>query len=107
MENVRAQKEHGGYAVSRGIPKFPLVAKIFGMSGYVKLSFDISDSGIPKNIEVIEAKPPWFFNGAAKAALKQNRYMPALEKGVPVELKAFEQIYKFSSNEEDFAEEDE
>ena len=50
--------------------------------GYVKLSFDINESGEATNIKVIEAKPEQVFNKAAVRALSKWKYKPKIVDGV-------------------------
>jgi TonB family protein len=52
--------------------------------GWVRLSFDISETGNPINIKVIEANPERIFDNAAIKALTKWKYRPKFINGVAV-----------------------
>jgi protein TonB len=52
---------------------------------YVIFDFDISVNGEPTNIRLKEAYPSDIFVSNAEKALKQTKYEPRLENGMPIE----------------------
>ena len=67
--------------VFRVDPKYPMEAVNAGITGWVKLAFDINKVGGVENIKVLEAEPKRIFNRAARNALKRWKYRPKVEGG--------------------------
>lgn len=76
----------------RANPKYPRELARKGKTGYVVLSFTISESGMVKDTEVIEHKGSTAFKKPALAAVKQWRYAPKFVDGKAVS--AEEQIVR-------------
>ena len=53
-------------------------------NGWVKLSFEISEYGIPENIKVLESSHLGFFDQEAIRALSIWKYKPKIVDGKPV-----------------------
>ncbi len=70
--------------IDRPDPKYPRRAERMGREGWVTLRFTILASGEVSEIEIVDAKPPGFFEDAASAAVSRWRYRPGLWNGVPV-----------------------
>ncbi|GGW73095.1 energy transducer TonB [Alteromonas halophila] len=60
--------------LSRKDPGYPRKAARNGTQGYAKMEFDISESGKPVNINVIEAYPQDTFAAAAVTSLMRWQY---------------------------------
>lgn len=65
-------------------PTYPIHAARNNIEGYVQMSFDISESGVPINIKVLKSVPKKIFNKAAIKALSKWRYAPKVENGKAV-----------------------
>ena len=55
-------------------PLYPEKARARNIEGWVKLSFDVDESGMTRNITVIDAEPKNIFNRAAIRAIKKWKY---------------------------------
>jgi protein TonB len=69
-------------------PDYPTQAAIEGMQGWVDIDFTISKTGIPEDLTVRDAKPKRVFDRAAMSSLRQWRFEPIVEDGVPVARRA-------------------
>lgn len=65
-------------------PRFPVEAMRQGLSGWVKLAFNINESGSVTDIRVIEAEPRNVFDREAIRALRRWKYQPQFVEGQPV-----------------------
>jgi protein TonB len=65
-------------------PQYPRKAAMQGITGWVRLSFDITETGAVSNVEVLDSKPRRVFDMAAKRALLKWKYKPQIEGGKPV-----------------------
>jgi len=65
----------------RANPSYPIHAARNNIEGYVKMSFDINESGEPINIKVLKSVPEQTFDKAAISALSNWRYAPKVENG--------------------------
>lgn len=73
--------KNGPHPVLRIEPKYPIDAAKKGISGYVQLAFDISQSGEVSHIEVIQSSPTGVFDKVGVTALSQWQYQ-ASSKGL-------------------------
>lgn len=62
-------------------PVYPYRAVQAGIEGYVDLRFDITASGVTKNIQVIYAEPEGVFEQSALAAVARWRFQPSMVGG--------------------------
>jgi protein TonB len=65
-------------------PRYPISAAQSGKEGYVILEFDITEKGTVSNVKVLDANPKRIFNKSAIQAIKNWKYKPKMEEGVPV-----------------------
>ena len=65
-------------------PTYPIHAARNKIGGFVKMSFDISESGEPINIKVLKSAPERIFLKAAIKALSNWKYAPKVENGKAV-----------------------
>ena len=65
---------------------YPLMAQRKGIEGYVVLEYTVSKEGFVKNPIVIDSSHPRIFHKVALEAALKYRYLPALVKGVPVDV---------------------
>lgn len=64
-------------------PVFPEAARNRGVSGWVEVSFTVSQSGLVENARVTNAEPKDIFDWAAVQAVEQWRFEPPLRDGKP------------------------
>ncbi|MAF79102.1 MAG: energy transducer TonB [Halobacteriovoraceae bacterium] len=64
-------------------PQYPRKAAMSGKEGWVKLKFDVNETGAVENVSIIDAKPPRLFNQSAKRALLKWKYQPKIVDGKP------------------------
>lgn len=64
-------------------PQYPRQAAMAGTEGWVRLRFDISETGDVINVEVIEAEPRRVFDSAARNAVLRWKYRPQMRDGKP------------------------
>lgn len=65
-------------------PLYPIQAARNSTEGFVRVSFDINQNGIPENIEVIEQDPIKTFAKVATEAVAQWKYEPLIVNGEAV-----------------------
>jgi protein TonB len=68
-------------------PQYPRKAAMSGKQGWVRLKFDVNESGAVVNVKIVESSPPRIFNQSAKRALMKWKYQPKLVSGKPVMMK--------------------
>jgi len=73
-------------------PKYPLSYAKNGKSGWVKMGFTISASGMVTQAKVIDSKGGQRFETASLAAVEAWRYAPKFEQGEPTEFYATVQL---------------
>ncbi|HEY8570730.1 energy transducer TonB [Microbulbifer sp.] len=69
----------------RRMPTYPAAALQSRREGYAVVSFTISDSGIPTDIETVETEGSDSFGVAAEDYIRGLRYAPRFENGEPVD----------------------
>tara|TARA_B100001059_G_scaffold57050_1_gene52219 strand:- start:93546 stop:94127 length:582 start_codon:yes stop_codon:yes gene_type:complete len=67
--------------VVRVEPRFPVAALRDGISGWVKLSFSIDESGAVTDVQVLQAEPRGVFDREAVRALRRWKYQPQVIDG--------------------------
>lgn len=75
-------------------PETPKKAVAAGAGGLVRCMLTIGEDGRLAHIEFLEVPGSFGFEEAVKAALKDQRFTPAMDGGIPVRMK-MEQSYKF------------
>jgi protein TonB len=73
--------------LKRVIPRYPKMAKRFGIEGRVILMLTIDEKGNLIEVEVVE-RAGYGFDREAVKAVKESTYLPAYKNGVPVKSKA-------------------
>lgn len=73
--------------VVRTAPKYPIDALNRGITGFVKMKFDVATNGKTKNIIVVNSQPKVIFDESAVIALSQWTYIPKIVNDHPVEMK--------------------
>jgi TonB family protein len=81
-----ATEDRDAYPVLKSAPRYPKKAYQNNIEGWVVVEFDVSELGRVKNVKVIETSNP-IFNESAMESAENYLYLPALERGVPVEKK--------------------
>ncbi|MCW7752502.1 energy transducer TonB [Desulfobotulus sp. H1] len=73
------------YPVHRVIPPFPQAARRQGIrQGRVRLLLEVDSSGRVREIQVLEADPPGYFEGVSVDAVKRWRFTPGKVDGLDV-----------------------
>lgn len=80
----------------RVAPQYPRRAMSRGIEGWVQLSFSISPTGSPTNVEVVDADPQNIFNRAAVRAVEKWKYKPKVVNGQPVMRHGVEVVISFN-----------
>ena len=62
-------------------PRYPIEAARDGISGWVRLSFTIDETGAVTDVAVLAAEPATLFNREAIRALRRWKYQPQLVDG--------------------------
>lgn len=68
-------------------PQYPRKAAMTGKQGWVRLTFDVNETGAVENVDVVESEPPRLFDQEAKRALLKWKYQPKLVDGKPVAMR--------------------
>ena len=76
-------------------PRYPELARANGVEGFAIVSYCVDFEGRPVNIHVIDSWPVGVFESASEAAVRQFRFLPKLENGVPVERHGLVQEFDF------------
>lgn len=74
--------------MNKVVPDYPLIAKISGIQGDVKLHAFVDRNGNIRSLTVLGTPPPVLAK-AALEAVQQWRYRPYLLNGEPVEIETF------------------
>ena len=91
---VAAQLDSGFVPLSRQPPEYPFKAARRGIEGWVRVAFDVTETGDVENVEVIESDPPGVFDIAASRAVSRWRFKPRIIDGQAVAGKA-SQVVEF------------
>ena len=89
-----AQLDSGFVPLSRQPPEYPYKAARRGIEGWVRVAFDVNESGNVENAEVVESDPPGVFDIAATRAVSRWRFKPRIIDGKAVPGKA-SQVVEF------------
>ncbi len=89
-----AQVDSGFVPLSRQPPEYPYKAARRGIEGWVRVAFDVTETGDVENVEVIESDPPGVFDIAASRAVSRWRFKPRIIDGQAVSGKA-SQVVEF------------
>lgn len=76
-------------------PVYPEHARVQGVEGRVIVEYVIDETGVPTELQVVEATPPGVFDEAALRAVSAWRYQPALRYGKPVKSPEAEAVLLF------------
>ena len=68
-------------------PSYPILAKLFEISGWCKIKFDITVDGNIKNQNILECWPEGYFEKSALDVAMKYKYSPALKDNIPTEKK--------------------
>ncbi len=74
--------------LSRLPPQYPYKAAQRGIEGWVRVEFDVTETGSVEHVEVIESEPPGVFDRAAIRAVSRWRFKPRIVNGEAVPGKA-------------------
>jgi protein TonB len=77
-------------------PRYPTEAARDGISGWVRLSFTIDETGAVTDVAVLAAEPATLFNREAVRALRRWKYQPQLVDGKAVKQKNMQVQLDFS-----------
>lgn len=78
------QGERSATPLVRVEPRYPVDAAREGVSGWVRLSFSIDETGAVTDVAVLAAEPGTVFNREAVRALRRWKYQPQLVDGKAV-----------------------
>lgn len=82
------QSDRSGPAARRiafRAPEFPQDARLEGIEGWVRFTYTIGRNGYVSDVRIVDAQPRYVFEQAVKRAVRQWRFEPVLQDGVPVE----------------------
>lgn len=82
--------------VVRVEPRFPMDALRNGISGWVKLSFTIDETGGVTDVEVVQAEPRGVFDREAVRALRRWKYQPQVLDGKAVRQSNLQVVLDFT-----------
>jgi protein TonB len=77
-------------------PRFPVAALRDGISGWVKLSFNIDESGAVTDVQVMQAEPRGVFDREAARALRRWKYQPQVVDGKAIRQTNLQVVLDFS-----------
>jgi len=93
------QAESGFIPLSRQPPQYPYKAARRGIEGWVRVAFEVTETGNVDHVEVIASDPPGVFDNAAIRAVSRWRFKPRIVNGKAVSGKA-SQVVEFRLNKE-------
>jgi protein TonB len=76
-------------------PRYPRRAQSRAVEGWVHLRFTVTPEGTTRDIVILDADPPNYFEKSAINAVKKYKYKPRFENGVPVEQEGVELVLSF------------
>lgn len=82
--------------VVRVEPRFPVQALRDGISGWVKLSFSIDETGGVTDVQVVAAEPRGVFDREASRALRRWKYQPQVIDGKAIKQTNLQVVLDFS-----------
>ena len=82
--------------VVRVEPRFPVTALRDGISGWVKLSFSIDESGAVTDVQILQAEPRGGFEREAARALRRWKYQPQVVDGKAIRQTNLQVVLDFS-----------
>ncbi|RMF11621.1 MAG: energy transducer TonB, partial [Alphaproteobacteria bacterium] len=74
-------------------PQYPRRAAERGIEGYVVVELTVTELGTVKDVHVIEADPPGYFERAAIRAAQKFKYKPKVVNGQPIEVQGVKYIF--------------
>ena len=80
-ESERDEDAQGSTLELRLEPSYPMELLMAGIEGVVTVRFDVTESGLTENIEVVTGLPAGVFDEAAIDAVAQWRYAPVTQNG--------------------------
>jgi len=80
----KAGVERLAKAIKKVDPRFPHSAREKNVSGFVVVEVQVSTSGQPVKIRVLESQPPGIFDASALDAMRSWVFEPAMIRGQPV-----------------------
>ncbi len=91
-----ADRDNNATPVVRVEPRFPLVALRDGVSGWVKLSFSIDETGGVTDVHVVQAEPRGVFEREAARALRRWKYQPQVIDGKAIKQTNLQVVLDFT-----------
>lgn len=91
------EMDSGFIPLSQQPPQYPYKAAQRGIEGWVRVAFDVTETGSVENVDVIESDPPGVFDKAARRAVSRWRFKPRIVNGKAVSGKA-SQVVEFTLN---------
>ena len=76
-------------------PSYPDQALEQEVSGWVIVSFTVTEEGAVEDAEVVDAEPPDIFDAAALQAMQEFKYEPQLSEGRAVNIRGVYHMFKF------------
>ena len=74
--------------LSRLPPQYPYRAAQRGIEGWVRVAFDVTETGSVEHVKIIDSEPPGVFDKAAIRAVSRWRFKPRMVNGKAVAGKA-------------------
>lgn len=94
---VAAQLDKDFMPHSRQPPQYPYKAARRGIEGWVRVRFEVTETGTVEDVQVLESDPPGVFEQAAIKAVYRWRFKPRIVNGQPTASTA-EQVVDFELN---------
>ena len=94
---VATQLDRDFVPLSRQPPQYPYQAARRGTEGWVRVSFEVTETGTVEDVVVLESDPPGVFDRAAIKAVYRWRFKPRMVNGSAVAGRA-EQVVEFELN---------
>jgi periplasmic protein TonB len=94
---VATQLDRDFVPISRQPPQYPYQAARRGTEGWVRVSFQVTETGTVEDVIVLESDPPGVFDRAAIKAVFRWRFKPRTVNGSAVAGRA-EQVVEFKLN---------